>query len=105
MPARRPGPDTEDMRPRLAAALATAVLAGAALLTAACGPDAICSSGQYPVIQVGGTGRACVTDGQKPPSGFARFPSGQEPQHVDDKWDTYWQTHTVDAAGAAVPLN
>ncbi len=97
------------MRPRLAAlsttVLATAVLAAAGVLTAACGPDAICSSGEYPVIQVGGTGRACVTDGQRPPSGFARFPAGQEPRHVDDKWDTYWQTHTVDPAGAAVALD
>jgi hypothetical protein len=88
------------MRPVILAAVLTA-----GLLTGGCGPDAICRSGEYPAIQVGGTGRTCVTNGQEPPSGFARFPSGQEPRHVDDKWDTYWRTHTVDRSGAAVPLN
>ena len=34
-----------------------------------------------------------------PPSGYARYPKGKVPKHVDDKWDTYWQTHTVDAKG------
>lgn len=84
---------------------ALVVLALTALLAAGCGPDAICSSGEYPVIQVGGTGRACVAGDQQPPSGFARFPSGQEPKHVDDKWDAYWRTHTVNTTGQAVPLN
>jgi hypothetical protein len=84
---------------------AAVLLAGVAGLAAGCGPDAICRSGEYPVIQVGGTGRACVANGDQPPSGFARFPSGQEPEHVDDKWDTYWRTHTVNAQGQAVSLD
>jgi hypothetical protein len=92
-------------RRRVTAALGAVVLAGAGLLAAGCGPDAICRSGEYPVIQVGGTGRACVADGERPPSGFTRFPSGREPKHVDDKWDTYWRTHTVNSSGATVALN
>jgi hypothetical protein len=95
------------MRPRrrTAAGLAGAVLTASGFLAAGCGPDAICASGEYPVIQVGGTGRTCVADGQPPPSGFARFPAGQEPRHVDDKWDTYWRTHTVNPSGAVVSLD
>jgi hypothetical protein len=49
---------------------------------------------------VGSTaGGACVKNGLAPPSGYARYPKGKMPQHVGDKWDTYWETHTVDAKG------
>jgi hypothetical protein len=85
------------MRNRALAAILVAV-SGAALLTA-CGPDAICGGDDYPVIQVGGTGRSCVAKGEDPPAGFARYPAGKEPKHVDDEWDVYWRDHTVDAKG------
>jgi hypothetical protein len=75
----------------------------AVLLLAACGfQEAICRSGEYPVMQVGGTGRQCVADGEEPPAGFRRYPAGQEPKHVDDKWDVYWRTHTIDQNGNVV---
>lgn len=80
------------------------VLLGAALGMAGCAPDAICRDGEYPVVQVGGTGRTCVADDEEPPAGFTRFPAGQEPGQVDDDWDRYWRTHTVDANGQVVTL-
>jgi hypothetical protein len=88
--------------PRRAAFLSAAC--AAALSLTGCLQDAICGSGSYPVIQVGGTGRQCVDKGQNPPTGFARFPSGQEPKRVDDKWDVYWRTHTVDETGHTVDV-
>jgi hypothetical protein len=45
-----------------------------------------------------------VPDGQSPPTGFARYPAGQVPQHVDDKWDVYWRTHAVGADGSIVQV-
>ena len=45
------------------------------------------------------SGGACVKNGDTPPSGYTRYPKGKVPQHVGDKWDTYWETHTVDAKG------
>jgi len=77
----------------LVAACAAAVLTG-------CGADAICGGGDYPVLQVGGTGRQCVPKSDDPPAGFARYPVGKEPKHVDDEWDVYWRTHTLDKNGA-----
>ncbi|CAM5538541.1 hypothetical protein SVIOM74S_00582 [Streptomyces violarus] len=59
----------------------------------------ICSSGEYPVLSVGETGSACVSDKKEPPTGFARYPEGKVPQQVDDKWDVYWGTHTLDKDG------
>ncbi|MFJ9892653.1 SCO0607 family lipoprotein [Streptomyces sp. NPDC091280] len=85
-----------------AAVLTAALISGAGLLSA-CSfttADAMCSSGEYPVLAVDSTtGGACVKDGDNPPSGYARYPKGKTPQHVDDKWDTYWRTHTIDAQG------
>ncbi|MCW8220887.1 hypothetical protein H5I60_30870, partial [Streptomyces griseolus] len=43
-------------------------------------------------------------DDEEPPKGYARYPEGKEPKHVDDTWDTYWQTHTVDENGRTVDL-
>lgn len=31
-----------------------------------------------------------------------KYPRGKVPQEVDDKWDTYWRTHTVDENGRVV---
>jgi hypothetical protein len=64
--------------------------------------DAICGSDAYPVLQVGGTGRQCVSKGEEPPAGWARYPAGKEPKHVDDDWDVYWRTHTLDPEGNVV---
>jgi hypothetical protein len=91
------------MTKRTAALLTTAGLA-ATLLLGGCGKDAICGGGQYPVQAIGDTGRQCVPDGQSPPTGFARYPAGQVPQHVDDKWDVYWRTHAVGADGSIVQV-
>ena len=75
------------------------VAVSAAALMAGCGPDAICGGDDYPVLQVGGTGRSCVPKDSNPPAGFARFPDGKEPKHVDDEWDVYWRDHTLDEKG------
>jgi hypothetical protein len=74
----------------------------AGLLLGGCGNDAICGGGEYPVQSIGGTGRQCVPEKQDPPSGFARYPAGKEPKHVDDRWDVYWRTHAVDKKGNIV---
>ncbi|MEU7015288.1 hypothetical protein [Streptomyces sp. NPDC046385] len=62
----------------------------------------ICGSGEYPVLSVGGTGSACVADKQEPPAGFVRYPEGKVPQQVDDQWDVYWNTHTLDKDGKII---
>lgn len=98
-------------RPRIPAAprltLLALSLAGATLvgLTSACTlQDAQCSSGEYPVASVGSSsGGACVSDDEDPPKGFVRYPKGKVPQHVDDKWDKYWQNHTLDEHGNESP--
>jgi hypothetical protein len=77
-------------------------LAGAVMtLTTACTlQDNICSDGEYPVASIGSSsGGACVRDGDDPPKGYVGYPKGQVPKHVDDKWDKYWQEHTLDAHG------
>ena len=83
---------------RLAATLTAAGLP-AALMFGCVFQEAICRSGEYPVLQVGGTGRQCVGKGDEPPAGFARYPADKEPKHVDDEWDVYWRTHTLDENG------
>ncbi|MFD4035136.1 SCO0607 family lipoprotein [Streptomyces sp. NPDC058637] len=89
-------------RTTLGLALATATLA---LLTGACSmQEAMCGGGEYPVLFVGSGGRACVPDGEEPPKGYARYPEGKVPEHVGDKWDTYWMTRTLDANGETVGL-
>lgn len=83
---------------RTVAALAalTATLAGCSM------QDAVCRGGEYPVMTVGDTGSACVTNGEAPPEGYTRYPDGKVPEHVDDPWDVYWRTHTLDAEGNTV---
>nr|WP_221380359.1 hypothetical protein [Actinoplanes polyasparticus] len=90
-------------RRRLPFLLAVATLAGG--LTAGCTiRQAICRSGEYPVAAVDSTtGRACVADGEQPPTGFVRFPEGKEPKHVDDEWDVYWRDHKLDERGVEMP--
>ncbi|MFF2330079.1 MULTISPECIES: SCO0607 family lipoprotein [unclassified Streptomyces] len=84
---------------RSAVGLALASVA-VALLTAGCSTeDAVCSDGEYPVLTVGSTGSACVSNDEEPPKGYTRYPEGKVPKHVDDKWYTYWETHTVDENG------
>lgn len=87
----------------LGAALAGA--AAAVLLTGCAGleyRENICGGGQYPVLQVNGTGSDCASDGEQPGEGYARYPEGKVPEHVDDKWDVYWRTHTLDENGKIV---
>ena len=80
------------------------VAAVAATLLGGCAPDAVCRSAEYPVQQTGGTGRQCVARGQQPPPGWARYPAGREPRHVDDEWDVYWRTHAVDTDGTVIEI-
>ncbi|MGW7361906.1 SCO0607 family lipoprotein [Streptomyces sp. NPDC054841] len=96
------------LRPGRVRAVAAA-LAGAAAVVALTGcsfeyQEDICSSGEYPVLTVGGTGGACVSDGEKPPAGFTRYPEGKVPQQVDDEWDVYWRTHTLDKDGNVIDV-
>ncbi|WP_432086858.1 SCO0607 family lipoprotein [Streptomyces sp. bgisy095] len=87
---------------------AAAALTGAAAVLALTGcsgfsfQDAVCGGGEYPVLAVGGTGSACVKDGEKVPEGYTRYPEGKVPRKVDDEWDVYWRTHTVDKDGNIV---
>ncbi|MEU5655201.1 hypothetical protein ABZ802_06250 [Streptomyces sp. NPDC047737] len=99
----RPAASVRPTRMRLLAALVGA--AAVVTLTGCAGVEyreAICSDGEYPVLSVGGTGSACVPDDEEPPAGFARYPEGKVPQHVDDKWDVYWDTHTLDEDGKII---
>ncbi|MFD9971181.1 SCO0607 family lipoprotein [Streptomyces sp. NPDC059017] len=102
-PAHRPT-DTPERRGRpcgvAAAALAAEVAAAA--LTGCSFRDDIRSEGEYPVIAVGNTGSACVPEEERPPKGYTRYPEGKVPQKVDDEWDVYWRTHTVDEEGDVV---
>lgn len=91
----------------LRAGTAGALSAVAALLTlTGCSglsfQDDICGGGEYPVMTVGDTGSACVKDGGKVPDGYTRYPAGKVPEKVDDHWDVYWRTHTVDEKGHIV---
>ncbi|WP_217140322.1 SCO0607 family lipoprotein [Streptomyces sp. AC627_RSS907] len=84
--------------PVLACAVAAAVLTGCAT------EDAICGGGEYPVLAIGSTGSACAPNGEEPPEGYTRYPEGKVPEHVGDKWDTYWETHTVDKDGRVIEV-
>ncbi|MGN9908864.1 SCO0607 family lipoprotein [Phytohabitans sp. LJ34] len=84
---------------RCRVALAAASLPAALLVGGCTFQDAICGSGDYPVQQVGSTGRQCVPEDEEPPAGWTRYPEGKEPRHVDDEWDVYWRTHTIDQSG------
>jgi hypothetical protein len=87
--------------PRIIRSLWGLALAGAAgaMLAGCSTEDASCGGGEYPVMAVGSTGSACVPDGEEPPKGYVRYPEGKVPEHVGDKWDIYWNTHTVDKNG------
>ncbi|MFF1542668.1 SCO0607 family lipoprotein [Streptomyces sp. NPDC058291] len=93
-------------RIRIAAALA----GGAAAVVALTGcsgleyRENICGNGEYPVLSVGDTGSSCVPDGDEPPAGSVRYPKGKVPTQVDDKWDLYWNTHTLDKDGNIVTV-
>ncbi|MGY4978248.1 SCO0607 family lipoprotein [Streptomyces sp. 900105755] len=95
------------MGKRTRAAVLASALAVAAGLLSACSfstADAICSAGEDPVIAVGSTAGACVKSGEAAPKGYLRYPAGKVPQHVGDKWDTYWESHTLDRNGKTVPV-
>lgn len=87
---------------RSAAGLALASVTVALLATGCSMEDATCGGGEYPVMAVGSTGSACVPEDQKPPAGYVRYPEGKVPEHVGDKWDTYWSTRTVDGNGKII---
>jgi hypothetical protein len=79
---------------------AVASLTGCSLLEL---EDDLCLSDHYPVLAVNNSGSDCVPDGEQPPPGYARYPEGKVPREVDDKWDIYWRTHTLDEHGDIVP--
>jgi hypothetical protein len=87
-----------------AALLAVALTAVATLLTACdvTTADAICEGGPYPVQSIGSTGGYCVKDGRPVPKGEFRYPAAKTPKHVDDTWDRYWRTHTMDKRGRII---
>ncbi|NEC86179.1 SCO0607 family lipoprotein [Streptomyces sp. SID12501] len=90
--------------------IAAAALVSAAAVVALTGCSAfeytedICSGGEYPVLAVGDSGGACVSDKEEPSAGWARYPEGKVPQQVDDKWDVYWATRTLDKDGNIIVL-
>ncbi|MDH6589811.1 hypothetical protein M2161_008917 [Streptomyces sp. SAI-133] len=89
--------------------VAAALASAAALVTlTGCGgweyKENICGGGEYPVLSVGSTGQACVPDGKEPDAGYSRYPKGKVPQEVGDKWDVYWDTHTLDEDGKTVKV-
>ncbi|MGH1551367.1 SCO0607 family lipoprotein [Streptomyces sp. L7] len=92
------------MSKRTRVAVLTAAPISAAGLLSACSfttADAMCSSGEYPVLVPGSTrGRRLREERRHPAERLPRgYPKSKVPQHVDDKWDMYWQTHTVDTKG------
>ncbi|MGP4049015.1 SCO0607 family lipoprotein [Streptomyces sp. 2A115] len=90
------------MRACLALALASVIIM---LLATGCSTEgASCGGGQYPVLAVGSTGSVCVTNGEEPPKGYARYPAGKAPEHVGDKWDKYWETRTIDENGKIIKV-
>ncbi|MFJ2583894.1 SCO0607 family lipoprotein [Streptomyces sp. NPDC087538] len=89
---------------RSAVGLALAAATVAALTTGCSMQDAICGGGEYPVMTIGGTGSACVPDDEDQPKGYVRYPKGKVPEHVDDKWDVYWRTHSVDKDGRIIEV-
>lgn len=94
-------------RVRTAAAAALVSAAAAVALTGCSGfeyVEDICSSGEYPVLSVGGPGGSCVADKEEPPAGSMRYPEGKVPKQVDDKWDVYWDTRTLDKDGNVIKL-
>ncbi|MFF5497561.1 SCO0607 family lipoprotein [Streptomyces aquilus] len=96
--------------PRSQKARIAAVLAGAVAALALTGcagweyRENICGGGEYPVLAVGSTGSACVSDEEEPSAGYVRYPEGKVPREVGDKWDVYWETHTLDENGKTVDV-
>ncbi|WP_156726394.1 SCO0607 family lipoprotein [Streptomyces apocyni] len=76
----------------------------ALMLTGCSFEEASCAGGEYPVMTVGATGSACVANDEEPPKGYVRYPEGKVPKVVDDKWDVYWRTHTVDESGKIIEV-
>ncbi|WP_299534465.1 SCO0607 family lipoprotein [uncultured Streptomyces sp.] len=104
---RRTNRSATALRPTGARLVVAALASGvAALLLTGCAGfeyrEDVCSDGEYPVMSVGATGSACVSDDEEPPTGFVRYPEGKVPQQVDDKWDVYWNTHTLDRDGRVI---
>lgn len=90
---------------RMSVAAALACVAAATVLTGCAGlgyQENICGNGEYPALSVGGTGSACFSDKEEPSAGYARYPAGKVPRQVDDKWDVYWRTHTLDKDGKII---
>ncbi|MEU9702881.1 hypothetical protein [Streptomyces sp. NPDC047981] len=81
---------------------AVAAVAAARVLTGCAYEEDICNTGEYPVMTVGGTGSACVRNEEQPPEGYVRYPEGKVPLKVDDTWDVYWRTHTLDENGKII---
>ncbi|MEU6124741.1 hypothetical protein [Streptomyces sp. NPDC047123] len=84
--------------------LALEGVSAAAVLTGCSMQDAICGGEEYPILLVGSSGSACHPKGEEPPKGYARYPEGKVPEHVGDKWDTYWNDHTLDKNGKIIKL-
>lgn len=89
---------------RQAGATALAGVTVVLALTGCSYEEGICSGNEYPVMTVGATGSACVADEQDPPKGYVRYPKEKVPQKVDDKWDVYWRTHTLDQHGGVLEV-
>ncbi|MFE9776274.1 SCO0607 family lipoprotein [Streptomyces sp. NPDC005931] len=108
MPRRISRP-TNVLRPGRFQAVGSA-LAGTAAVVALTGCSAlkyqedVCSRGKYPVLQVNGPGGDCVANGDELPAGYTRYPEGKVPQQVNDKWDVYWLTRTLDQDGNVIDL-
>ena len=96
------------LRPQKARIAAVLASTAAVLTLSGCAGweyrENICSGGEYPVLAVGSTGSACVSDEEEPSAGYARYPEGKVPQEVGDKWDVYWETHTLDEDGKIVDV-
>ncbi|MEU1329611.1 hypothetical protein [Streptomyces sp. NPDC005865] len=99
-------PDSRVIGSRPARSVVGLALAGvtAAVLTGCSTQDAICGGEEYPVLRVASSGSACAPKGEEPPKGYARYPEGKVPEHVGDKWDTYWETHSVDKDDKTIKL-
>jgi hypothetical protein len=78
---------------------ALGVLTGCSLLEYR---EDVCLSGKYPVLAVNNSGSDCVSNGEEPPAGYVRYPEGKVPRQVNDKWDLYWSTRTLDENGNIV---
>ncbi|WP_405658762.1 SCO0607 family lipoprotein [Streptomyces sp. RK9] len=105
--SRRSSRPTAASRRRVRPVVAVALAGGAALMAlTGCSAldfkEDVCMGDEYPVMTVNGTGSACVSNDDKPPSGYVRYPEGKVPKHVDDKWDVYWRTHTLDENGKII---